>query len=216
MGGLPGLGRTQLPSLGRFFPIRKLIHVKSLNDKLLRSCRNGDVAGAREVYLRLAREGLTPSLRVMDELLRLCSTSEGSEAVQQLSTLLEERGLRLERDLQLSCRAGHEDMAGAEHAFTQMAERGCVPVQSTTISLLAKCELFGTDQFTRNVVDFIMEKGLPVDVTMGSILLRIFSKKGQIRRAQELYSHLQVSEVQHSVCCCVRCSPEPPPPPPAG
>lgn len=190
--------------------------MKTMNDKLLRSCRDGDVARAREAYLQMTHEGLAPSLPAIDELLKLCDTSEDAEAGRQLSTLLEERGLRLERDLQRSCRAGHEDMADAERVFLQMAERGCPPVQSSLLRLLAMCELSGEARFTCRVVDFVTEKRLPIDEVMGTCLTRVLAKSGQLKRARELYIQLQVGGVHHSLHCCERCSPDPlplPPPP---
>ena len=187
-------GRIRLLLLARTLHDRPPSHsLRELNRNILRSCRNGDVAGAQETFLAMAHKGFLLPRRTMDEVLLLCETLKGAAPARQLAALLEARGVELENDLLRCCRERDLDLAGARRAFLKLTEKGCFPTPTTLGKLLHICESSGDAELSRSVVDFVLENKVPLDEGLGNALARALLTGGLADRGQEVYARLQVS-----------------------
>lgn len=154
---------------------------------LLKAAANaGDLSSARQIHTHAFRYGLDSDPYVANGLIRTYGACGFLNEARQLFDELPERNAIVWTTM-VSGYAQNFCAIEAVELFHQMMKTGVEPCDATLASVLSACARLGGLQLGRQIHEFIVEKGIEVGIILGTALIDMYAKNGEISIAHNLF-----------------------------
>lgn len=159
------------------------------------SCGNlSDSVIGREVHCEILKVGLLLDFHVVHSLITMYSRSGEMVAARKVFDEMTERDLVSWN----SIISGYSRLGFAGETvelFRKLREEGFEPDEMTLVSVLSACGDLGDLQLGQWIEGLVVEKGMVLNTYIGSALINVYSKCGELASARRIFDAIKTREV---------------------
>ncbi|KAK9272856.1 hypothetical protein L1049_003234 [Liquidambar formosana] len=162
---------------------------------LLKACSNfRSLESCKQVHTHVLKFGLDLDLHVANGLVRGYSVSSNIKDARRVFEEVPDRNLSIWTTM-ISGYAQNFCSNEALVLFDWLIVEGFEPNGVTLASVLSACARSGCLELGERIHDFMKEKGIEVGVILGTALVHMYAKNGEILRAQELFDTMDAKNI---------------------
>ncbi|OVA13928.1 Pentatricopeptide repeat [Macleaya cordata] len=148
--------------------------------------RNGDLMSARKLFDEMPERNIASWNTLMSGYAKLGKVESAAKLFDQMPT----------RDLiswttMISCYSQNKQFREAIEVFEEMKNEGFSPDEVTMATVISACAHMGALELGREIHLYVMRNGFNLDVYIGSALIDMYSKCGNLERSLVIFFKLQ-------------------------